>query len=103
MSNIIDLLERLGQDARLHEATHAEIDQLLQDAGASADVRAAVAAGDQRRLESLLDISSNVCCLIFMPREQPNEQESPDKVRQPEPGEEELVPAFSNLGRVASG
>jgi hypothetical protein len=102
MSNIIDLLERLGQDAQLRNATSAEVENRLKDAGVDAPLRAAIAAGDQRRIESLLGIGSNVCCLIYMPKEEPNEGDIPGTTEQPAPGEEELIPALSNIRRTAT-
>jgi hypothetical protein len=93
MSDIIDLLERLGQDARLRHATRPEIEQNLQDANVSLDVRTAFTTGDQRQLESLLGLDGNVCCIIYMPREMPDAEESPGRVNEPVPNEEEWVPA----------
>jgi hypothetical protein len=94
VSDIIDLLERLGQDARLRRAPQAEIERHLQNADVSADVRAAFMARDQRRIEALLGVDSNICCLIYMPKEAP-EEESPGKVNPPMPAEEEWVPAYN--------
>jgi hypothetical protein len=82
MSDIIDLLERLGQNAQLRHATQAEIQKELQDANVSSDVYAALMGED-----------STTCCLIYMPKEIPDEEGSPGKVNEPVPNEEELVPA----------
>jgi hypothetical protein len=99
MSDFIDMLERLGQDARLHDATPADIEWLLQEAGAPPEVAAAIVSGDYIRVQSLLS-AGGTCCLIWMPRENEVEESSPSKVN-PVPDEEELVPAFSNHRRVA--
>jgi hypothetical protein len=101
MLNIIDFIERMGQDARLRHASRNEMECYLQDAGISPELRAAFFAADQRRIESLLGLDTNVCCLIYMPKETPDVEESPGKINEPAP-DEELIPAYTNLRRSAS-
>lgn len=64
MSNIIDFLERMGQDAKLRNASDAEIDKALAKAQIAPAVRAAIFNEDQQELEKLLGATTNVCCMI---------------------------------------
>ncbi len=84
MSNVIDFLERLGQDADLRYAAHPELDRAMQEAQMSPEIRAALINGDQCSLEKLLGASANVCCMIHVPlredEEHSNENDS-DKVK----------------------
>jgi hypothetical protein len=101
MSDIVDILEKLGRDARLRDAAQEEVEAYLRAAGASTETLSAIVAADQRRLESMLGVGNSVCCLIYMPKESEEEQTSPSKVNEPAPDEEELVPAYSNHRRAA--
>jgi len=93
MSDLIELLERLGQDARLRHAAPADFERHLRDLGFDLAERTALIARDGRSLESLLGIDGEVCCLIYMPRDIPDEEETPSRVDQPVPEEKEWVPA----------
>ncbi|THD10021.1 hypothetical protein [Rhodanobacter lindaniclasticus] len=64
MSNIIDLLEKIGQDARLRHASSDDMDQVLTRAEIDPEVQAAILAKDQSRLEDLL-AASNVCLALI--------------------------------------
>jgi hypothetical protein len=78
--DIIDFLERLGQDSGLRHATDGEIRAALAGVGIDPAVGAAVAAGDERELRMLLSARRDVCCLIFVPvREDEEEEEQPDE------------------------
>ena len=90
MSNVIDFLERLGQDAQLHQASDTELEQALTEAQIDPAIRDAILMRDQRRLESLLGASPNVCCMIYTPaREDDEEEEGDDKKQQDDDGEGE--------------
>lgn len=64
MSNVIDLLEMIGQDARLRHASPSDMEQVLLRAQIDPEVQAAILAKDQSRLETLLE-GDNVCCMLF--------------------------------------
>ena len=66
MSDVIDFLEKLGQDSALR---HASLDSVLAQARLSPEVRAALASRDAGALAALLG-SANVCCLINAPQEE---------------------------------
>ena len=66
MTDVIDFLERLGQDAKLRRAP---LETALTGVGLSTEVREALAKRDQGALEALLGVG-NVCCLINAPTEE---------------------------------
>jgi hypothetical protein len=83
MSDVIDFLEKWGQDAQLRHATSAELARALADAQIDPFVRKALVTADRRHLEFLVGAQPNVCSLINFP----DEEELPKKAA--EEGEEE--------------
>lgn len=93
MSDVIDFLEKLGQNAHLRHIDGDRLEQELAQAGIDASVRAAVLSADPRRLEELLGASTNLCCLVEEPSreeeeeddedEDEDEEEEPPKVKRP--------------------
>ncbi len=86
MTDIIDFLEKLGQDAQLRHADCGEIREALADARIDKTAAAAILAGDERTLARHLGARTDLNCLIFAPRRAPGEE--PDK----EPEKEGDVP-----------
>lgn len=86
MSNVIDFLERLGNDAQLRHASEVEIERAMTRAAIDPAVREAILAGDQRRLEALLGATPNVCCMIYSPARE-DDDESEDERKQDEDDE----------------
>ena len=64
MSNVIDFLQRLGQDADLRHAPRMELELALAEAGIDPALREALLGSDQRKLEDLLGANTNVCAMI---------------------------------------
>ena len=64
MSNVTDLLERLGSEARLRHANRDEIEAALRLSTLSPELQSCIANGDGKQLERLLGVDSNTCCLI---------------------------------------
>jgi len=79
VSNVIDFLQRLGQDADLRQATGKELELALTEAGIDPALRAALLVGDQRKLERLLGASTNVCAMISPGRKEEDEEEEDDE------------------------
>ena len=75
MTDVIDFLERLGQDASLRRAP---LESTLKGADLSAEVRVALANRDQRSLEALLG-TGNVCCMVNAPIEEDQDVQSDGK------------------------
>jgi hypothetical protein len=91
MSDVIDVLERLGQDAQWSQASQEDIRSVLAESSLDPDVRKAVASGDQKRLEMLLGLVP-LCGMMVPGRE--DEKEDEDTEESP-PGEEEEKPEHS--------
>ena len=89
MSNVIDFLERLGQDALLHDASSVEIDEALRAAGIEPRLRAAILDKDERALHFLLGADTNVCCLIHKEDEEEEEEEETEEEEDDTDGEDE--------------
>jgi hypothetical protein len=80
MSNVIDFLERMGQDARLRCAPQSEVELALENAQIDPELRAAILAKDQPRLAVLLG-QGTLCCMQFPAKEDDDEdtEESPSR------------------------
>ena len=89
MSNVIDFLEKWGQDAQLRHATSAELEQALLRAGIEPAERAAILGADRCTLESLLGARSRVVCAVVAPEEEEVEEEDEDGEEKKKEGEEE--------------
>ncbi len=63
MSNIVDFLENVGQNASLRYASAGELQHMLADIQVDPEVRDAVLAKDQARLTALAG-AKNVCCML---------------------------------------
>lgn len=98
MSNVIDFLERFGQDADLRHATDDAIAEALRNAGIEPQVHSAIINKDQRALEALLGADTNVCCMVNAPDEEEEEEEDDDEEEEEE--EEEEMDLLAS-GRVA--
>jgi hypothetical protein len=75
VSNVIDFLERFGQDASLRHAAGDAVAEALKNAGIDPALRAAILDKDQRRLEDLLGAHANVCCVVHSPDDDEEEEE----------------------------
>ena len=78
MSNVIDFLERMGQDAQLRHASRSEVELVLKDAQIDPELQAAILAKDRATLETLLG-HVNVCCMLAPAKEDEEEEESPSR------------------------
>lgn len=64
MSNVIEFLETIGQNASLRYASAGEMQHMLADSQMDQDVREAMLAKDQQRLSELLR-AQNTCCMLM--------------------------------------
>ena len=79
MSNVVDLLERMGQSSRLQSLTGEQLAQELAQAGVEPAVQAAIVQQRPRQLEELIGASQNVCCMVHAPQdEEPEEPQDED-------------------------
>ena len=75
MSNVIDFLQRLGQDADLRRARRTALELALAETGIDPALRDALLRAEQRRLESLLGADANVCAMSPGKKEDDEEEE----------------------------
>ena len=78
MSNVVDLLEKIGQSSRLRALSGEQLAQELSLAGIEPAVQAAIVQQRARELEQLLGATTNVCCLINAPQDEEPEEQQPD-------------------------
>jgi len=100
MSNVIDFLEKLGQDSQLRHATSTEVDRALLGAGIDSAVRAAISGSDWRMLEALLGATHNIFCGINFPEEREDEEEEENEEEEEGEDEEEGGEKISRGGVV---
>jgi len=86
MSDVIDVLERIGQDAQWCQASQGDLLLALAAAEIAPELQAAIVAGDSVSLQALLGISP--LCAMFTPAE---DDEAFDEGQQDE-GNEQLPP-----------
>jgi hypothetical protein len=94
VSNLIDLLERIGQDADLRHAAGEMLEEALRNAGIDPALRAAILGKDQRVLEDLVGAQPNICCTVHREDEEEEEEEEPEEEEEHE-GEDEDEKAMS--------
>jgi len=78
VSNVIDFLQRLDQDADLRHAPRAALELALAEADIDPALREALLGADQRKLESLLGADTNVCAMVSPGKKEEDEEEDED-------------------------
>lgn len=79
MSNVIQLLERLGEQANLSEHTLENLKTQMADLELSELTQQAILGGDANALETLLKLSPIVCGIVH---EDEDEDDEPEKQTQ---------------------
>jgi hypothetical protein len=87
MSNVIDLLDRLGRDADLISGIEEAIEGERVNASISTEMAEALSRGDTQYLIEALGARTNVACMVFPAKQdddedeekQPDEDDAPDK------------------------
>jgi hypothetical protein len=100
MSNAMRFLEQLGQDARLRRASDTQLDGALQSTDLEPSVREAILARDAARLQPLLGIDSNICCIVYMP--DPDEEGEKKRKDGPDPAHPHRDPEPARSRRYAT-
>ncbi len=104
MSNVnaIEFLERLGRDADLRYATRGQVDTALRAAGIEPAVRMAILNANERELEKLLGASAIVCCGIYAPETEKEDEKKRKPVDDDKPGDKPLdAPTEKGLNKNA--
>jgi hypothetical protein len=73
MSNVLEFLERVGQDWQLRHADPATLRHVMAQAGIAESLQPVILDHDLRRLEALLSLASNVCCAVHPAHEDDEE------------------------------
>jgi hypothetical protein len=77
MSDVIDFLERMGQDAQLRDASQEEVELALADAEIESSMRSAILGRDTTGVQALL--GQVPMFIIVMPSEEPEEEEEEEE------------------------
>lgn len=86
MSDVIDFLERMGQDAQLRHGSQDEVELALTSAEIAPELQAAILAKDQAHLETLLG-QSPLCVVLWPGEEEGEEEDETEEAPSREPGE----------------
>ncbi|KKO46599.1 hypothetical protein WG68_04705 [Arsukibacterium ikkense] len=98
MNNILQLLQKLGEDASLRHLPATQLEQVLNPLDFDPAVKQAIAVKDNEKLASLLLTDNKIVCMIF-PAEEPTPSDKPaeEPVKQPsdtpEPAEHDIKKA----------
>jgi hypothetical protein len=80
MSDVIDFLEKLGQDSTLRHASRSQLAAALSSAGFSSQLQAALMGADQGAVAGILGADTNVCCMVNAPLQE-EEEKAPHEPR----------------------
>jgi hypothetical protein len=100
MLNVIDFLERAGQDARLRHASQVDVGLALANTQLEPELRSAILARDRSQLEALLECAP-LLCMQFPGKEDEEEGEADDTEESP-PQEDEKMALQSMFCSTAS-
>ena len=80
MTDVIDFLERMGQDAQLRHGSQDYVELALASAEIAPELRVAILARDEQGLQALLG-QDPFCCLInpAKPDEEQDEEQDEEK------------------------
>lgn len=81
MTDVIDLLDRLGREACFHGETAGEVARELEGADIDPAIKSAILSGDAKSLRSAL--GQGVMVSLVMPAEEEEGEEEPEDVPDP--------------------
>jgi len=93
MTDVIDFLEQMGQDAQLRHAAQGEVELALTVADITPELQAAILAKDQAKVEALLG-HAPVCGYFLPGKEEEEEGDEDEETPSKEPDE---APEHSGL------
>jgi hypothetical protein len=84
VSNVVDFLQRAGEDSQLRYAGCGGLEQALAQTNIAAPLREALLKGDSAGLAALLGSRLDMCGIIYAPQDQeePEEQDSGEEKEQ---------------------
>ena len=78
MSNVVDFLQRAGEDSQLRYASCGGLEQALAQTNIAPALREALMKGDAATLATLLGSRLDNCGIIYAPQDQEDEPEEQD-------------------------
>jgi hypothetical protein len=78
MSNVIRLMERLGQDANAVGAARESLDLAAEVSDLPLAILEALKDGNQEKLVALLGARTNICCMILPSKQDDDDSETQD-------------------------
>jgi hypothetical protein len=79
MSNVIEFLEWMGQDASWRNGHPEDVEVAIASSSLTPPYKAALLAPDARDLEELLGAGSGLCCLVHNPDDDEDEEEEEEE------------------------
>jgi hypothetical protein len=83
VSNVVDFLQKAGEDSQLRYASCGGLEQALAQTNITPALREALLKGDATRLATLLGSRLDMCGFVFAPQdedeEEPEEQDSSEE------------------------
>jgi hypothetical protein len=103
MSDVIELLERMGRDASLRGASATEIQDALIQAGLPPDLWTVISNLEPGALETLVGTRANVCCLVYSPdkEDEEEEEEEPPEEEEEEEKDDKVKKSLDRVRRIA--
>lgn len=98
MSDVIEFLEQMGQDAQLSRVSGNELEHVVASTGLDSILQNAILSKDSSTLEALLGIA--VHCAMLAPAEEQEEQEDEGGGETPEREDETSRAASSAVGSI---
>jgi hypothetical protein len=93
MMDVIDFLERMGQDAQLRYGSQNEVELALAGAQIAPELQTAILAEDPQHLETLL--GQDVFCAMLFPGDEQEEDDTEETPSREEDGEEKVGSSVS--------
>lgn len=75
MSNVVDFLQKAGEDSQLRYAGCGGLEQALAQANIAPALREALLNGDSTSLAALLGSRQEMCGIIYAPQDQEDSEE----------------------------
>lgn len=94
MSNVVRLLESVGQNSQLRGANAEVLQSALQQADVDQALRLAIAACDIEMVRRLSGAPSEQCCFLAPGKEKDDERESPSR-------DDDEITSFVRTGTMA--
>lgn len=102
MSIVIDLLEKMGQDAALRSMNSDAVASALSRAEISSEIAEALSTGNQALLTELLGARANVSCMVFPAKQDDDEKDPEDDKDVPDDDKEKGMRQSFDLVAIAS-